>query len=287
MDIATYLRAGTGRHGDSLGNRETFSTPGMQWMSVGSGVMHAEGGGTDASKGDDPLRGFQIWINVPSQHKMDDPDYGTHPNDELPIVNVGSNSRARVLAGEAPNTNQPTNGTRGPFRTKQPVQMIDFEIRENDEVEFEVTDGLDTVMLYVYEGSLSSVNGDDNQQRSSIEEGSVLLFDADHPDRRRVCLTTPPGQSAGVMLFAGKKLKEPIAWHGPFVMNTQEEIHETFSEMRAGTFPPKRVDWNYKKYSSRPADWEPMPSRPSTSTTTTLGNSSSSCVANNSKVTVA
>merc|ERR1712124_164830 len=159
-------KKGTGRHGDSLGNRGTFSAPGMQWMSVGSGVEHAEGGANE--KGEES-QGFQIWINVPSQHKMDDPDYGTVGNEEMPVEQVGKNSQARILAGEAPGKT-----LSGPFRTKQPVQMIDFELQENDTVEFDVTDGLDTVILYVYEGSLSSVN----KSTQSLKDGAVLLMDA-------------------------------------------------------------------------------------------------------------
>jgi len=253
MDIASYLKKGTGRHGDSLGNRGTFSTPGMQWMSVGSGVQHAEGGANE--KGDE-VQGFQIWINVPSQHKMDDPDYGTVANEEMPVEQVGSNSQARILAGEA--LGKPLSG---PFRTKQPVQMIDFELQENDTVEFEVTDGLDTVILYVYEGSLSSANESTKKGTNILKDGAILLLDADDSKRRRISLSTTPNQTAGVMLFAGKKLKEPIAWHGPFVMNTQEQINETISELRMGKFPPKRVDWDYKNYGSRPNDWD-MPSTP-------------------------
>ena len=256
MDIASYLKKGWGRHGDSLGNRETFSTPGMQWMSVGSGVYHAEGG---ANEKGEVLQGFQIWINVPSQHKMDDPDYGTVANEEMPIVDIGSKgSRARILAGDA----IADSSVVGPFRTKQAVQMIDLELQEGDEFEFEIADGLDTAMLYVYEGALSSANGagsDSETHSSSLEDGTILLLDASDDSRRRISLATPSDQSAGVMLFAGKKLKEPIAWHGPIVMNTDEEIYDTFMEMRMGEFPPKRVDWNYKKWASRPDGWEGTP----------------------------
>jgi len=244
MDIASYWRKGTGRHGDSLGNRGTFSTPGMQWISAGSGVQHAEGG---ANGKEDEYQGFQIWINVPSQHKMDDPDYGTVPNEQMPVQSIGTHSQCRILAGEAPGKS-----LMGPFRTKQPVQMIDFELHENDTVEFDVTDGLDTVILYVYEGSLSSANNNESTTNRNLGDGAVLLLDADDSERRRISLSTSSDQTAGVMLFAGKKLNEPIAWHGPFVMNTQEQICETISEMRKGTFPPKRVDWDYRTWRSRP-----------------------------------
>jgi len=257
MDIASYLKRGKGRHGDSLGNRETFSTPGMQWMSVGSGVYHAEGG---ANEKDEVLQGFQIWINVPSKHKMDDPDYGTVANEEMPIVEIGDKkgSRARILAGDAFQTTDPT----GPFRTKQPVQMIDLEMQEDDTFEFEIADGLDTAMLYVYEGALSNANGSESEGASDLKDGTILLLDADDNNRRRISLATPRHRTASVMLFAGKKLKEPIAWHGPIVMNTQEQIYETFMEMRMGEFPPKRVSWDYKRWASRPDGWE-APTPPS------------------------
>lgn len=254
MDIGTYLKKGFGRHADSLGNRETFSSPGLQWMSVGSGVNHAEGG---ANEKEDEQQGFQIWINVPSLHKMDDPDYGTVANEEMPIFPVGgkdSTSQARVLAGEDLETTKIV----GPFRTKQPVQMIDFELQENDVVEFEIADGLDTAMVYVYEGALAKANdvgSDDGHSPSSLKDGAILLLDANDHSCRRISLATPRNQSAGVMLFAGKKLKEPIAWRGPVVMNTQQEVYQTFMELRRGKFPPKRVDWDYKTWASRPDGW--------------------------------
>lgn len=88
MDICTYLIEGIGRHGDSLGNREEFATPGIQWISVGSGIEHAEGGGTPAGVN---MQGFQIWINVPAENKMDDPSYGTHSPGEIPVIDYLGN----------------------------------------------------------------------------------------------------------------------------------------------------------------------------------------------------
>lgn len=239
MDIASYFRTGNGRHADSLGNRETFDSPGMQWMSVGSGVYHAEGGGNEKGA---RVQGFQIWINVPEGRKMDDPRYGTVPNKDLPEVTLkGGAGNARVLAGNAL-------GVKGPFETTQDVQMIDFRLEEGSSLEFDVEDGLDTAMLYVYEGSLTSANGE-----GSVPNGSVILFDANSDMRRRFAIRTGD-DTAGVMLFAGKKLKEPIAWHGPIVMNTQEQIKSTFEDVRAGKFPPQRVDWDYRVSAAFPKD---------------------------------
>ena len=235
MDIATYLRKGIGRHGDSLGTRETFDAPGMQWMSVGSGVEHAEGGAETQL-----LEGFQIWINVPNERKLDNPRYGTVPSKDLPLVELeGGAGTALILAGDALNT-------RGPFETVQEVQMIDFRIETGASLDFRVNDGLDTAILYFYEGDKISVN-----EKSDIHVGSVILFDADSNEHRSFNVKTKDNK-AGVMLFAGKKLKEPIAWRGPIVMNTDEQIQATYREMRSGTFPPKRVAWDYKKSAAFP-----------------------------------
>jgi quercetin 2,3-dioxygenase len=240
FDIATYLRTGVGRHADSLGNRETFPTPGMQWMSVGSGVEHAEGGGNDKGV---LVQGFQIWINVPGDRKMDDPRYGTVPPSDMPLVDFGGAASARVLAGEAL-------GVKGPFETVQPVQMIDFELKANAKVSFDIAIGLDTALLYVYEGSLASVN--QGTKDGSADAGHVIVLDADSEEQRGLELQASSDQGANVMLFAGKKLKEPIAWHGPIVMNTQFQIEQTFREMRSGKFPPKRVNWDYKDIAAFP-----------------------------------
>ncbi|KAL7552685.1 hypothetical protein ACHAWF_015914 [Thalassiosira exigua] len=239
MDICTYPRTGTGRHADSLGNRETFDGPGMQWMSAGSGVEHAEGGANDEGT---YVQGFQIWINVPAGRKMDDPRYGTVPSEDLPSVQLEDGAgAARVLAGDAL-------GARGPFDTVQDVQMIDFRLERRSTFEFRVEEGLDTAMLYVYERCLGSVNGGD-----AVPAGSVVLLDAGSDERRLIRMETK-NYNAGVMLFAGKKLGEPIAWHGPVVMNTQEQIRSTLTELRTGKFPPKRVAWDYKKLSAFPKE---------------------------------
>ncbi|KAL7574135.1 hypothetical protein ACA910_014818 [Epithemia clementina (nom. ined.)] len=314
FDIASYLKSGVGRHGDSLGNRETFETPGMQWMSTGSGVYHAEGGGRQPPN--TSLTGFQIWINVPSNRKMDDPRYGTVPPKDLPTItvrcgktsamtsssstnnnNVDANSqsvivKARVLAGSA-------HGVQGPFETVQPVQMVDWEFythspaeeneteqqactpdetttRSSEEEEeeevfsFDIAPGLDTAMLYVYEGELDLITSsdDDNddatqKNRTRLRTQSIAVWNASDANRRRLQLAVRLGasasaetKSAGALLFAGKKLNQPIAWHGPIVMTTQAEIQQTMREIRNGQFPPKRVPWDYTKIANKPLEEE-------------------------------
>ena len=238
MDILTYLIAGVGRHGDSMGNRENFATPGMQWISCGSGIEHAEGGATP--KGEN-MTGFQIWINVPADKKMDDPRYGTEPPESIPLESVGKGARARLLAGEF-------NGRVGQFSTVAPVQMIDFELEPGARCTHTIPSGFDTAVLYFYLGGGGSVAG------TTLEQQQVALLDATSDSARSFELAASDITPLRVMLFAGKKLKEPIAWHGPIVMNTQEQLQATFMELRTGRFPPVRAAFDYKRLSDFPDD---------------------------------
>ena len=235
MDILSYQKSGVGRHGDSLGNRETYETPGIQWMSCGSGVEHAEGGGDG---GDAWTKGFQIWVNVPGSKKMDDPRYGTHGPGEIPTTASSADGvRRRLLAGTL-------DDAAGPFETATPVQIVDWELDAGASASHDVPESMDTALLYVYEGS-ASVNG------AAAKTHDVVQLDAEAEGHRGLDIAAGPGGCAAI-LFAGRKLREPIAWHGPIVMNTQDEVKRTLAELRSGAFPPVRAKWDYKRASARP-----------------------------------
>jgi len=234
MDILSYLKTGLGRHGDSLGNRETFETPGMQWMSVGSGVEHAEGGGTPAGVS---RQGFQIWLNVPAKDKMLDPTYGTEPPEAIPQEEVAPGVMARLLAGPM--------GTRvGTFKTKAFVQVADFEVEPESILTHSIPEGMDTCLLYVYKGQ-ATVSG------QKLEK-AVAVFDAASDSDRSFEISGTGSAKVQAILFAGKRLNEAIAWHGPIVMNTQDEIRQCFQELKSGNFPPKRVPWDYRVIANKP-----------------------------------
>lgn len=236
MDIVTYIRQGTGRHADSLGNRCTFEGPGMQWISVGSGIEHAEGGGTPAGQ---KMHGFQIWINVPSDKKMDDPRYGTESPDDIPRLELpNAAGTVRVLAGgfEGKAT--------GPFRTVQDVQMLDLELHPSASVEHTVPASHDNTMLYVCKGE-AIIEG------AAVAAGEIIRLDASNPQARLATIEAGPA-GAVCMVFSGVRLNQPIAWHGPFVMTTQAEIADTLNEYRCGTLLRKRVSWNYKVAAEAP-----------------------------------
>ena len=197
MDILSYMKTGIGRHGDSMGNRETFATPGIQWISCGSGIEHAEGGATPAGE---MHTGFQIWINVPATKKMDDPKYGTEPTQAIPQEEVAPGAMARLLSGPW------SSGRVGAMKTQTTTQMVDFELLGGAAAEHVVPPGMDTALLYVYQGS-GTVAGKD------VPEGAVVVLDATSDEARSLFFEAGTS-GAHFLLFAGKKLKEPVAWHG-------------------------------------------------------------------------
>ena len=199
MDIMTYMKEGIGRHADSLGNREEFASPGFQWISVGSGIEHAEGGGTPIGQ---RKHGFQVWVNVPAARKQDDPKYGTvHPSAIPRIERTGL--VGLVIAGSVPDS-----GIKGPFETQQPVQIIDFELEAYVDLAHSVDAELNCCLVYCYRGS-GVVSGSE-----PIAAQQVARLDASSDEARTVTIQAGP-QGLGFMLFAGKRIGETITWHGP------------------------------------------------------------------------
>lgn len=234
MDIATYMVSGVGRHADSLGNRETFNSPGLQWISVGSGIEHAEAGGTPEGEIE---AGFQIWINVPKEKKMLPPKYG---GGSIPVL-MGEGFSGRLLAGRV-------GDKQGPFETATAVEMIDITVAPGATWSHELGVEYDQSLVFCYKGQ-GTVNA-----ASCSMHGIVQLDAQDVSGGRTVEIAADSTNSMSFLLFSGKRIGEPIAWRGPFVMNTDLEIQDCLAEVRAGQFPPVRVAWDYKKLSSFPKD---------------------------------
>ena len=218
MDLLTYMIKGVCRHADSMGNRESFPAPAMQWTSAGSGIEHAEGGGTPAGETN---HGFQIWINVPSSRKMDDPAYGTHPTREIPVyadAREAPGVQVRVLAGPFACSGFETIG---PFKTICDVQILDAVLEPGASFEHELPVVYDNCLIYAYgtRGIMSKVSG------TLIKPGQIarMEMEAAAATSRKIVLEAGT-EGLCVMIFAGKRLRQPIAWHGPFVMTTQVYI---------------------------------------------------------------
>lgn len=142
MDILSYIVEGKGRHADSLGNRETFSSPGFQWLSVGSGIEHAEGGGTP--KGE-RTHVFQIWLRMPVSKMDDDPRYGIVNPHEIPVVKLDG-GLVRVVSGSV-------GDVLGPARFAVTVQILDVELEPGSDWAYERPENMDNVIFYCFKGS--------------------------------------------------------------------------------------------------------------------------------------
>jgi len=258
QDLLTYMIEGKIRHADSMGNRGECDVPGAQWISAGSGIEHAEGGGVPAGQ---YMHGFQIWINVPSKHKMDNPRYGTQPPDTLPLITYNSSSSSapaaeastgRVISGKfISHSSHAVDRTtaQGPFATQTPTHIVDFVVKSGDVINHVIPPEMDQCLVYVY-------RGEGEVQGKKLGLNQVVRLNANEITQAEKVLVLKGGGDKGisVLVFAGIRLNQPIAWHGPFVMTTDEEIRETIREYRQGTFLKVRASWNYKKIATKPGD---------------------------------
>jgi redox-sensitive bicupin YhaK (pirin superfamily) len=234
IETITYILAGDVEHGDSLGNRGIISAGDVQWMTAGSGIIHQE-----MPKGDREQRmaGFQLWANLPASHKMMEPRYREVKRDDIPVVTTADGATVRAICGEVA-------GVRGPVReiVTDPT-YLDVSLPSGNTFTHPVKAG-HTVFAYVFEGEASF---DPGRDACAPEVVDVNDFDVARP---RVCgadtlvlygpgdriAVTSEAQPVRFLLVAGRPLKEPIAWHGPIVMNTQEELLTAFREYENGTF---------------------------------------------------
>ena len=234
IETITYMIRGTAEHGDSMGNRGVIGPGDVQWMTAGSGVIHQEmpKGGTDGRMG-----GFQLWANLPAAQKMMDPRYRDVKKADIPEVALPGGVMARVICGAV-------GKTRGPVRDIViDPEYIDVAMPPRAEFVHPTKAG-HTVIAYVFEGQgcfsdepgPSSYNIEpasyfDLEWRPLLGDTSVILFG----DGSRIKVTTVDSP-VRFLLISGRPLGEPVAWRGPIVMNTQEELQTAFREYRTQTF---------------------------------------------------
>jgi redox-sensitive bicupin YhaK (pirin superfamily) len=217
METITYVLEGDVEHGDSMGNAGVISAGDVQWMTGGSGIIHQE-----MPKGDRKGRmfGFQLWSNLPSARKMMDPRYQEVKAAQIPSVKTASGATVRVVAGEV-------DGVRGPVHdVVSDPEYLDVSLPAGSTFVHEVPSD-HTVFAYVFEGE-----GHFGADRSSAsEDGSVILYGPGS----QVTVSTEK-KPVRFLLVSGKPFGEPIAWYGPVVMNTQQELQTAFQEFQDGTF---------------------------------------------------
>ena len=167
---------------------------------------------------------------------MDDPRYGTHGPETIPTLDLPS-AHGRVLAGQV-------GALKGPFTTVQDVQIVDYVLSQGASILHTVPKHLDNCLVYVYrgEGEIAS---------HKIAKHQIIRLDATDTDARDITLSTDQIEMR-LIIFAGKKLNQPIAWRGPFVMTTNDELQVAMSEYRTGRFLKKRAAWDYKVQAATP-----------------------------------
>jgi quercetin 2,3-dioxygenase len=234
IETITYVLEGSVEHGDNMGNKGVITVGDIQWMTAGSGIIHQE-----MPKGDESGRmgGFQLWANLPASHKMMDPRYRGLTKDEIPEIVLENGVKIRIICGEA-------EGTKGPVTDiVTDPEYIDVTVPPHSEFK-RPTKGGHTVLAYVIGGEghfcgegdpfayeVEGANYFDMERKSAIGDHNLIAFE----DGERIVVSTG-GEGVRFLLISGRPIGEPIAWYGPIVMNTQEELQIAFDEYRAGTF---------------------------------------------------
>ncbi len=239
IETITYVLAGTVDHGDSLGNHGSIAVGDVQWMTAGSGIIHQE-----MPKGDQDgrMHGFQLWANLPSSLKMMAPRYQDVKAADIPVITDDDGTQARVVCGSFWGATGPVAGV-----AADPIYLdVSVPPGKRKTLPVEITRH---AFAYVFAGDGKFCNASgplavptegvgwaDTTPPKSVENRSLVLFD------RGDEVTVQAGEEGiRFLLVSGKPLQEPIAWYGPIVMNTQEELRQAFEELRQGTFLKPRT----------------------------------------------
>jgi redox-sensitive bicupin YhaK (pirin superfamily) len=234
IETITYVLAGTVDHGDSLGNRGSLGAGDVQWMTAGSGILHQE-----MPKGDvkGRMHGFQLWANLPSSLKMTSPRYQDVAARDIPEVTDDDGSIARVICGEFWGKKGPVEGVAADPR------YLDIFVPPGRKKHLAI-ETTRHAFAYVFAGSGTFRDASEpraiktdrvgSPEATTVEEvGNRSLVVVDRGDE---VVVQAGGVGIRFLLVSGKPLEEPVAWHGPIVMNTQEQLQQAYAELRSGTF---------------------------------------------------
>lgn len=222
IETITYLLKGEIEHGDSLGNKGVIHDLECQWMTAGSGIIHQE-----MPMASERMLGCQLWVNLPAKHKMTNPAYGDITQDKVTVVEE-ENATIRILAGTY-------KGNKGTFTGKYvAVTYIDVDLAPHSTWSYRETPNAETLFIYVLDGTLAV-----DEKLTDFEGKSCAVLFAAHDkqatDNDSVVVRSG-SEGARFVLLAAEPLNEPIAWGGPIVMNTKEELNLAFEELENGTF---------------------------------------------------
>jgi hypothetical protein len=216
IETVTYMLRGEVEHGDSLGHKGTIGPGQIQWMTAGSGIVHQEMPKPVQGR----MGGFQLWVNLPRLSKMTAPRYRDVKAEDVPVVEPDRGVEARLIAGTLGNV-------RGPVRDiVDEVTYMDVTVAAGRRFEPRLPAGR-TAFAYVYEGEGTF----DHERAKAIEPLHCVLYRDGES-----ALIEAGASPLRFFLLCGLPLKEPVAWRGPIVMNTDDELDRAFRELREGTF---------------------------------------------------
>jgi quercetin 2,3-dioxygenase len=238
IETITYVLAGSVEHGDSLGNRGKMSAGDVQWMTAGSGILHQE-----MPKGDTQgrMHGFQLWANLPSSLKMTDPRYQDIPSYAIPEITEDDGTHVRVICGEFWGKKGPVEGVAAD------PNYVDVSVPPGKHKRLKV-ETTRNAFAYVFAGSGSfrdasnpravlteQVAQPNKLPAYDVDNHSLVLFDRGD----EITVNAGPG-GIRFLLVSGKPIEEPVAWYGPIVMNTQQQLRQAMADLEDGTFIKQR-----------------------------------------------
>ncbi|HSF63268.1 MAG TPA: pirin family protein [Paracoccaceae bacterium] len=235
IETITYVLAGEVEHGDSLGNHGTLSGGDVQWMTAGSGILHQE---MPRGNARGQMHGFQLWANLPSALKMTRPRYQDVKGADIPLVEDDDGTRVKVIVGKFWGKRGPVDGIAAD------PQYLDIFVPAGKRRTFKL-DRWRRAFAYVFEGAGSfrdaaipegvllekEYKGEELNIRDMSGNRTLVRFGTGD----EVTVTAGP-KGIRFLLISGQPIQEPVAWHGPIVMNTRAELDQAMRELRNGTF---------------------------------------------------
>ncbi|MHC8395841.1 pirin family protein [Pseudomonas sp. LB3P93] len=218
FETVTIVYKGELEHRDSTGSGGKIGPGDVQWMTAASGILHEEFHSEGFAKSGGTLEMVQLWVNLPARDKMADAGYQTILDGDIPSIRLKDKAGSlRLIAGEF-------DGHTGPARTFTPIDVWDLRLSGGKSLTLDLHEGRNTALV-VLRGTVL-VNG-----QELVREGQLALFERDGHQ-----LSLEANNDAVVLLLSGEPIDEPIVGHGPFVMNSEQEIHQAFADFQSGRF---------------------------------------------------
>ncbi len=217
FETVTIAYQGKVEHHDSAGGGGIIGKGDVQWMTAASGVLHKEFHETEWAKEGGIFQIVQLWVNLPAKDKMSHPKYQAIKNEEMTVIDLGEKGKIELIAGEF-------DGKKGPANTFSPVHMMNAKLKKEGKAEFNFPEHFNTGALII-EGTVL-VN-----ETEVVKTDHFVLFENEGES-----FTLEAIDDAVVLVLSGEPLQEPIYPHGPFVMNSREEILQAFEDYNTGKF---------------------------------------------------